>query len=75
MKSFLKINPADNVIVAIQSLAAGTIIKVDDQEVTIQTDIPAGQKCALKDFAKGEDVIKYGFPIGHACHAVKKDAS
>lgn len=72
MKSFLKINPADNVIVAIQSLAAGTIIKVDDQEVTIQTDISAGHKCALKDFAKGEDIIKYGFPIGHACHAVKK---
>lgn len=72
MKSFLKINPADNVIVAIQSLAAGTIIKVDDQEVTIQTDIPAGHKCALKDFAEGEDVIKYGFPIGHACHAVKQ---
>lgn len=72
MKSFLKINPADNVIVAIKPLTAGTIIKVDDQEVTIQTDIPAGHKCALKDFAEGEDIIKYGFPIGHACHAVKQ---
>lgn len=72
MKSFLKINPADNVIVAIQSLAVGTTIKVNDQEVTIQTDIPAGHKCALKDFAEGEDIIKYGFPIGHACHAVKQ---
>ena len=25
--------------------------------------------CALKDFAEGENVIKYGYPIGHALMA------
>lgn len=70
MKEFLKINPADNVVVAIQPLAAGTTINVDGQEITLKTDVPAGHKCALKDFAEGENIIKYGFPIGHARHAV-----
>jgi len=72
MKEFLKINPADNVFVAIQPLSAGTKINVEGEEVTLITDVPAGHKCALKDFAEGENVIKYGFPIGHARHAVKK---
>lgn len=70
MKAFLKINPADNVVVAIQPLTAGTTINVDGLEVTLKTDVPAGHKCALKDFAEGENIIKYGFPIGHARHAI-----
>ncbi|MBQ0056223.1 MAG: altronate dehydratase [Bacteroidales bacterium] len=72
MKNYIKINPADNVFVAIQPLAAGTTLNVDGEEVTLLTDVPAGHKCALKDFAEGENIIKYGFPIGHARHAVKK---
>lgn len=72
MKEFLKINPADNVVVAISPLNAGTVINVDGEEVVLKTDVPAGHKCALKDFAEGENVIKYGFPIGHARHAVAK---
>ena len=72
MKEFLKINPADNVFVAIAPLAKGTTLNVEGEQVTLLTDVPAGHKCALKDFAEGENIIKYGFPIGHARHAVKK---
>ena len=72
MKQFLKINPADNVVVAIQPLTKGTVIDVDGEQITLVTNIPAGHKCALKDFAEGENIIKYGFPIGHARHAIQK---
>ena len=72
VKEFLKINPADNVVVAIQPLAKGTVLDVDGEKIELLTDVPAGHKCALKDFAEGENIIKYGFPIGHARHAVKK---
>ncbi|MBR0037628.1 MAG: altronate dehydratase [Bacteroidales bacterium] len=72
MKEFIKINPADNVFVALQPLTKGTTLNVEGEEVTLVTDIPAGHKCALKDFSEGENIIKYGFPIGHARHAVKK---
>ena len=74
MKDFLKINPADNVAVAINPLTSGTIVNVDGDEITLVSDIPAGHKFALCDIAEGENVIKYGFPIGHTRHEVKRGA-
>ena len=62
---YLKINSADNVAVAIESLKQGESIVVDGAVVSIIEDIPAGHKVALKNFVEGENVIKYGYPIGH----------
>ena len=72
MKTFLKINPTDNVGVALQPLSKGEVIDVDGQRITLLTSVPAGHKCTLKDIAEGENVIKYGFPIGHALHAIRQ---
>jgi altronate hydrolase len=69
---FLKINPADNVAVAIVDLPAGEKVTVDGIEVTLNENVPAGHKFALKDFAEGENVVKYGYPIGHTQTAKKK---
>lgn len=63
---YLQINPADNVAVAIVDIPAGEQITINDITVTLKENIPAGHKFALKDFTEGEDVIKYGYPIGHA---------
>ena len=71
MTSVLKINPADNVVVAIQPQSAGAVITVDGKQITVLEDVPAGHKIAIKDLAEGENVIKYGFPIGHAKEAKK----
>ena len=56
MKQFLQIHPSDTVAVALQDLPG----------------IPAGHKFALRDIAEGEDIIKYGYPIGHATRDIKK---
>jgi len=69
---YLKINPADNVAVAIQALNAGETITIDGQDITVLQDTPAGHKVMLTDLNKGEDIIKYGYPIGHATEDVKK---
>ena len=61
----IQINPADNVVVAIEPLKAGEKISVGSQEVTATGDVPAGHKMLLCDLKAGEDVIKYGYPIGH----------
>lgn len=66
MTDVLKINPADNVVVAIQPQSAGNIISVDGKQITVLEDVPAGHKIAICDLKSGDDVIKYGFPIGHA---------
>jgi altronate hydrolase len=69
---YLRINPADNVAVAITDLSAGEQITVDGISVTLNENVPAGHKFALKDFAEGENVIKYGYPIGHTKTVKKK---
>lgn len=66
MKTILKINPQDNVVVALQNLKERETIQVDGQIIPVHTDITAGHKIAVKDIASGECIIKYGFPIGTA---------
>lgn len=70
MNTSIQINPSDNVAVAITPLTAGTEIEISNAKITVLEDIPTGHKIALQSFASGEDIIKYGFPIGHARSAI-----
>ncbi len=70
MDALLKINPADNVAVALRALHAGEILPADGKELTLATDVPAGHKVALRNLEPGEEVIKYGFPIGRTTAAI-----
>lgn len=72
MAEFIKINAADNVAVAIHEVEAGCSFEIDGTFLTTLAKIPAGHKVALRDMAEAEDVIKYGFPIGHLLSPVKK---
>ena len=72
MKDFIRINPADNVAVALHPLSAGVTLNIDGEDITLLSDIPAGHKFALVEIPEGKNVIKYGFPIGHARHLIRK---
>ncbi|MBQ8072221.1 MAG: altronate dehydratase [Clostridia bacterium] len=72
MPSFLRINAADNVAVALEPLAKGSVLTLPEGEVTALEDIPAGHKIALRDIPEGENIIKYGFPIGHATRPIPR---
>lgn len=63
--TFIKINKADNVCVALTELKKGQGIEIDGSTLVLKDDIPYGHKFLLKDLAAGENVIKYGYPIGH----------
>ena len=39
---------------------------------TVGVDLETGHKYALRDIKKGENVVKYGFPIGHATADIAK---
>jgi len=67
---FIKINPEDSVVVALEPLTKGETIAVDGHEITLRQDVPAGHKVLLKAVAEGDDIIKYGYPIGHARQAM-----
>ena len=66
LKTYLKINPADSVVVCLEAKQKGDIIEIDGQQIIVNQDTPAGHKVLIKDVKQGEDIIKYGYPIGHA---------
>ncbi len=74
MLEFLKINPSDNVAVALVALAAGKTIDVSGGKVELKEEIPAGHKFALVDLATDTPIIKYGYPIGHAVVPIAQGA-
>ena len=67
MPDFIHIHPNDNVAVALHPIAAGTVF----EGVTANVDIPQGHKMALKPLAENDQVMKYGFSIGHAVAAIQ----
>lgn len=69
---FIRINAADNVAVALQDADAGTRVDVDGVDLHTACKITAGHKIALQDMEEGENVVKYGFPIGHLLSPVRK---
>jgi altronate hydrolase len=72
MKKYIKIHEKDNIIVALEDFTAGEVIEEKEFQVLLLEEINRGHKIALEDIQAGENVIKYGFPIGHAKEDIKK---
>ncbi|MBE5825548.1 MAG: altronate dehydratase [Butyrivibrio sp.] len=72
MKKNLQIHPLDNVVVCLEAVEKGeSIALLDGRKILSLDDIPAGHKMAIRDIAEGEDIVKYGYAIGHATQALK----
>ncbi|MGC2402993.1 MAG: UxaA family hydrolase [Acidobacteriaceae bacterium] len=70
-RRLLFLDPQDNVCTAIAPLAGGMALLIQGREVVIDQVIPLGFKIAARDLVTGEDIIKYGVPIGHASRDIK----
>lgn len=68
MNDYIIIHETDNVAVVLRPFSKGEVVA----GVTLLQDIPQAHKVAIKDIKKGENVIKYGSPIGHATADIKK---
>ena len=72
VKSFLKIHPDDNVLVALKDLRAGTVITYGDQDIVMQQDVPSKHKFFLCHLNSGKEVIMYGTLVGKVqCNVVR----
>ena len=70
-KTYLKINRADSVVVCLDAMKKGDVVEVDGKSITLNQDTPAGHKVLIVDAPEGTDIIKYGYPIGHATADLK----
>lgn len=71
MDRYIQIHPKDNVAVALADLPAGEVLHLSGRDVTLRETIPVGHKIALADLKEQDQVIKYGYPIGHVLRRVQ----
>lgn len=67
---FLKINPADNVLVALTDLNAGETIETSGNIIRLTHSIPAKHKFVINSIQPGEEIIMYGVLVGKALSAI-----
>ena len=66
----LKVDPRDNVLIALQNLRQGDRISFSDQTYVLASDVPAKHKFAIENLASGDNVIMYGVLVGKARESI-----
>ena len=69
---YLRLNPADDVVIACRELEGGT--NLIQENVVVRERIPAGHKVATRAIAAGEPVRRYNQVIGFATQAIAAGA-
>lgn len=68
----LKINPKDNVLVALQNLSKDEVVSYHGTDYHLLENIPAKHKFFIHDMEKGTEVFMYGILVGKTQMSVKK---
>jgi altronate hydrolase len=63
-EKILRIDPKDNVLVALKPLPAGEAVTFSGEQYVPLSEIPAKHKFAMRDLAVGDEVIMYGGIVG-----------
>jgi altronate hydrolase len=66
----VRLNPADDVVVALADLVPGTVQLAEGAALTLPAPVPRGHKLAVVAVRQGEPVHKYGQIIGYAATAI-----
>jgi len=70
-RTFLKIHPNDNVLVALKDLDQGARLFFENTEIVLKDHIKAKHKFFITDMNCNDDVIMYGALVGKVQFAVK----
>ncbi len=62
----IRLSPLDNIVILSRRVEAGMAIQVDGQTLTVTTPLGLGHKLAVRRIVAGEQIFKYGVPIGSA---------
>lgn len=65
----IRLHPEDNVVVALDQLLSGTLVR--GENVVVSGLVPPGHKMATREIAVGEVVRRYGQIIGFASVAIR----
>jgi altronate hydrolase len=68
----LKLDPRDNVLIALRDLRKGERIRFLDHDLILASDVPAKHKFASEDFARDSHLIMYGVLVGRARESIAR---
>ncbi|MDB5127045.1 UxaA family hydrolase, partial [Mucilaginibacter sp.] len=68
--TYIQIHPADNVLVALTNLAAGTRISFNGQTFDLLTAVEAKHKFSIAALENGASIYMYGVLVGKACEYI-----
>lgn len=71
-KKLIKVNPTDNVAVALVNLSAGEVLSFENETITIESDVKMKHKIALQPLEAGDRIIMYGVLVGKASARIAK---
>lgn len=75
MQNILKIEPNDNLIVALKDLKKGDLVNWNGEEYLLATDVKAKHKFSTQEISVGDVVSLYGVPVGKAIKPIAKGAA
>ena len=71
MTPLIRLNGADNVLIAREALSLGRQVQLGDTVVRIRAQVPAGHKIAARAIPRGEAIRKYDTVIGRAARDIE----
>ena len=69
--SVLKIDPKDNVLIALTDLHRGERVAYLDHVHTLTSDVPAKHKFCTQNLSAGDDIVMYGVLVGKARESIQ----
>jgi hypothetical protein len=70
----LLLDAGDNILLATRTLPAGSPVQIDGEPLTLAQHLLLGHKIARRNIEPGEQIIKYGMPIGRATQPIPRGA-
>jgi altronate hydrolase len=68
----LKLDPRDNVLIALADLNQGEPIQFEGKTYTLVSNVPAKHKFTTEDLSVGDDVVMYGVLVGAAVKQIQR---
>jgi len=71
-KKLIKVNPSDNVAVALVNLSEGEEIQFEGELIKVLSDVKMKHKIAMTTLEIGDRIIMYGVLVGKASQRIEK---
>lgn len=69
-RQLIQLNRDDNIACLKRTIEKGTTLTIGGRKFTVRMTIGLGHKIALRGISKGENIIKFGAPIGSAIERI-----